>query len=139
MLYQTHARIHLDHIRFNLEGIRRAVGPERRILIAVKANAYGHGAVEVSRMAERIGINWLGIATVPEGMQLRQAGIQLPILKFNPMFAEEMLPEGVLALTCLPAQSARNNGRIRVNSLIACINRPNSKINHESSRYQRCE
>ena len=92
MLYQTHACIHLDHIQFNLEGIRRAVGPERRILIAVKANAYGHGAVEVSRMAERIGINWLGIATVPEGMQLRQAGIQLPILKFNPMFAEEMLP-----------------------------------------------
>lgn len=90
MLYQTHARIHLDHIRFNIEGIRKAIGPERKILIAVKANAYGHGAVEVSRMAEKIGVDWLGVASVPEGIQLRQAGIQLPILKFSPAFPEEM-------------------------------------------------
>src|SRR5512136_696844 len=90
MLYQTHARIHLDHIRFNIQGIRQAIGPERKILIAVKANAYGHGAVEVSRMAERIGVDWLGVATVPEGLQLRQAGIRLPILKFSPAFPEEM-------------------------------------------------
>lgn len=90
MLYQTHARIHLDNIRFNIEGIRHAVGLERKILIAVKANAYGHGAVEVARMAESIGVDWLGVATVPEGIQLRQAGIRLPILKFNPTFPEEM-------------------------------------------------
>lgn len=90
MLYQTHARIHLDNIQFNLEGIRRAVGSQRKILIAVKANAYGHGAVQVARMAERTGIDWLGVATVPEGIQLRQAGIRLPILKLNPTFPEEM-------------------------------------------------
>ncbi|MFA5892189.1 MAG: alanine racemase, partial [Actinomycetota bacterium] len=53
MLYQTHARVHLGNIRANIEGIRKAVGENRKILIAVKANAYGHGAVEVSRMAER--------------------------------------------------------------------------------------
>ena len=90
MLYQTHARIHLANIRFNIEGIRKAIGAERKILIAVKANGYGHGAVEVSRMAESIGVNWLGVATVPESIQLRQAGIRLPILKFNPAFPEEM-------------------------------------------------
>ena len=90
MLYQTHARIHLDNIRFNIEGIRKAVGAQRKILIAVKANGYGHGAVEVSRMAERIGVDWLGVATVPEGIQLREAGIHLPILKFSPAFPEEM-------------------------------------------------
>lgn len=90
MLYQTHARIHLANIRFNLEGIRKAVGPERKILTAVKADGYGHGAVEVSRLAERIGVDWLGVATIPEGIQLREAGIHLPILKFNPAFPEEM-------------------------------------------------
>lgn len=90
MLYQTHARIHLSNIRFNIEGIRRAIGPERKILIAVKANGYGHGAVEVSRMAACIGVDWLGVATIPEGLQLRQAGISLPILKFSPAFPEEM-------------------------------------------------
>ena len=81
MLYQTHVQVHLDNIRDNIESIRRRIGPERKILIAVKANAYGHGAVEVSRMAAEIGVNFLGIATVPEAMQLRQAGISLPILK----------------------------------------------------------
>src|SRR5512143_1225782 len=90
MLYQTHARIHLDNIRFNIDGIRQAVGPERKILIAVKANAYGHGAIQVSRLAQSIGVDWLGVATVPEVLQLRQAGIRLPILKFSPAFPEEM-------------------------------------------------
>jgi alanine racemase len=90
MLYQTHARIHLDNIRFNIEGIRKAIGTQRKILIAVKANGYGHGAVEVSRMAERIGVDWLGISTVPEGIEIRKAGVRLPILKFSPAFPEEM-------------------------------------------------
>ena len=90
MLYQTHARIHLDNIRFNIEGIRKAIGAQRKILIAVKANGYGHGAVEVSRIAERIGVDWLGVATVPEGIEIRKAGIRLPILKFSPAFPEEM-------------------------------------------------
>jgi len=96
MLYQTHARVHLQNIRANLDGIRGAVGADRKILIAVKANAYGHGAIEVSRMAEAAGIDWLGVATVPEGIQLREAGLQLPILKFSPTFPEEM-PAGVAA------------------------------------------
>lgn len=90
LLYQTHLRVHLANIRSNIEGIRAAVGPQRKILIAVKANGYGHGAVEISRMAEKIGVDWLGIATVPEGIQLRQAGIHLPVLKFSPAFEEEM-------------------------------------------------
>jgi alanine racemase len=90
MLYQTHVRVHLGNIRFNLEGIRNRVGADRKILIAVKANGYGHGAIEVSRLAQHIGIDWLGVATVPEALQLRAAGLRLPILKFNPVFPDEM-------------------------------------------------
>ena len=90
MLYQTHARIHLDNIRHNIQGIRQAIGAERKLLVSVKANAYGHGAVPVARLAEDSGVDWLSVATVPEGMELRQAGIHLPILKFSPLFAEEM-------------------------------------------------
>lgn len=55
------------------------------------------------------------------------------------MFAEEMLPEGVLALASVLAQSVSNNGKINVNSLLVFINRLSSKVNHEYSRYQRCE
>jgi alanine racemase len=51
MLYQTIAKIHLNNICYNIEGIRQAIGSERKILVAVKANGYGHGAVAVSRMA----------------------------------------------------------------------------------------
>ncbi len=90
MLYQTHARVHLGNIRRNLEGIRAAVGPGRKVLVAVKANGYGHGAVEVSKVAAEAGMDWLGVATVPEGLELRRAGIGLPILKLSPAFPEEM-------------------------------------------------
>jgi alanine racemase len=91
MLYQTHVRVHLNNIRSNIENIRKAIGPERKILIAVKADGYGHGAVEVSKMAEKIGVDWLGVATVPEAIELRLAGINMPILKFSPCFPEEMI------------------------------------------------
>ncbi len=89
MLYQTQARIHLGHIRDNLRAIRQAVGP-RKLLLAVKANAYGHGAVDVGRLAQACGVDWLGVATVPEGLQLRSADISLPILKLSPTFPQEM-------------------------------------------------
>ncbi|MBK9968966.1 MAG: alanine racemase [Holophagales bacterium] len=91
LLYATHARVHLGNIRDNLRAIRAAVGPERKILIAVKANGYGHGAVEVSRMAEATGTaDGLGVATVPEGLQLREAALRLPILKLGVTFPWEM-------------------------------------------------
>ena len=91
MLYQTHARVHLGNIRKNLEGIRKAVGPDRKVLIAVKANAYGHGSAQVSLMAEQLKLaDWLGVATVPEGIDLRKAGVRLPILKLSHAFPEEM-------------------------------------------------
>jgi len=90
MLYQTHLVIHLDHIRTNLLAIRRSIGPSRKLLICVKANGYGHGAVAVARMAETAGVDWLAVATVPEGLELRRAGVGLPILKLSQAFPEEM-------------------------------------------------
>ena len=90
MLYQTHVRINLANIRRNLESLRDYLGGTR-LLFAVKANAYGHGAVAIASMAERAGLaDWLGVATVPEGIELREAGLRLPILKFSPAFPEEM-------------------------------------------------
>ena len=126
LLYQTHARIHLDNIRYNIEGIRHAVGPGRKILIAVKANGYGHGAVELSRMAEIIGVDWLGVATVPEGMQLRQAGIKLPILKFSPAFPEEMaaaIENRIPFIHATYGFGEVHDGGMRIDSLMDLANR----------------
>ncbi len=80
----------LDHIRANLEAVRRRVG-DRKVLAAVKADAYGHGAVRVSRMIELTGAaDWLGVANVTEGVELRMAGIRLPILKLSVARGDEV-------------------------------------------------
>ena len=84
MTYPTTARTLLGNIEANLRGIRARVG-NRLVLAAVKANGYGHGAVAVASMIERRGAaDWLGVATVGEGQELREAGITLPILKLSP-------------------------------------------------------
>ncbi len=109
MLYATHARVHLDHIVANLVAIRAHVGGAA-VLLAIKANAYGHGAVQVGRAVEAAGAaDWLGVATVPEGVELREAGIGLPILKLSQAFPEE-LPAAVaagLVLTVVDEATAR--------------------------------
>ena len=90
MLYATHARVHLDHIVANLRAVKARVG-DRAVLLAIKANAYGHGAVPVAQAVEAAGAaDWLGVATVPEGIELRQAGITLPILKLSQVFETEL-------------------------------------------------
>ena len=90
MLYATHAVVNLSAIRRNLQKARE-LAAGRQVLVAVKADGYGHGAVEVARMVERTGAaDWLGIATVPEGLRLREVGITLPVLKLSHCFPEEL-------------------------------------------------
>jgi alanine racemase len=112
LLYQTHTVVHLNNIAANIQAIRKHVGSERKILIAVKANAYGHGSVAVSRMAEEIGVSWLGVATVPEGIEIREAEVKLPILKFSPAFPEEMeaaIAHNITLTVCDTANAASLN------------------------------
>jgi alanine racemase len=90
MLYATHARVHLDHIVANLRAIRAHVG-DRTVLLAIKGDAYGHGAVQVAQAAVRAGAaDWFGVATVPEGVELRRAGITVPILKLSHALDDEL-------------------------------------------------
>ena len=73
------AEIDIAVLRANINSIRRAVGPQTAVMAVVKADAYGHGIVEVARGALDAGALWLGVATVDEGISLREAGIQSPI------------------------------------------------------------
>ena len=76
----TWAEIDLDALAHNFRLIRECVGPDVKILAAVKANAYGHGAVECSRRLQSEGVDWFGVALPEEGIELRNAGITQPIL-----------------------------------------------------------
>jgi alanine racemase len=76
----TWAEIDLDALARNFGVIRAQVGPEMKILAAVKANAYGHGAVECARRLEAEGVDWFGVALPEEGIELRNSGISRPIL-----------------------------------------------------------
>ncbi len=64
----------------NVRQIRRSLSPGTALMAVVKADAYGHGAVTVAHTALQHGATWLGVATIPEGIELREAGIQAPIL-----------------------------------------------------------
>jgi alanine racemase len=71
--------VDLDALDGNLRRIR-AEAPGMQVLAVVKADAYGHGAVGVSRALEAAGVDWLGVALLEEGAEVRRAGIGLPIL-----------------------------------------------------------
>jgi len=76
----TRAEIDLDALAFNFRSVKTFVGDSVKYLAVVKADAYGHGAVECSRRLEAEGIDWLGVALPEEGLELRKAGIKGPIL-----------------------------------------------------------
>ncbi len=76
----TWAEIDLSALAHNYRLIRGHVGDDVKILAAVKANAYGHGAVECARRLEAEGCDWFGVALPEEGIELRNAGITRPIL-----------------------------------------------------------
>src|SRR5262245_42013102 len=76
----TWAEINLEALADNFDIVRKEVGPAVKVMAVVKANAYGHGAVECARRLGDAGADWFGIATPEEGIQLREAGITQPIL-----------------------------------------------------------
>ncbi|MCQ2580396.1 MAG: alanine racemase [Treponemataceae bacterium] len=79
----TQAHIHLDNLRKNIEVIKGFVNNNARICIPVKANAYGHGATRVAIAAIKSGADFLAVASIQEGIELREAGIVAPILSLS--------------------------------------------------------
>jgi len=96
----TKALIHLDNFRNNILAARSISGGHPKICVPVKANAYGHGAVDISRCALESGAEYLGVATVSEGEELRTAGITAPILLFAQAMPEE-IPD-IVSLDLIP-------------------------------------
>lgn len=76
----TWAEIHLDNLTFNFQSVKSFVGRDLKYMAVVKADAYGHGAVESAKCLEKAGIDWFGVALPEEGVELREAGIRKLIL-----------------------------------------------------------
>lgn len=72
--------VDLEALERNLAAIRSRMPPDTRTMAVVKADAYGHGAVGVSRTLAAAGVDWLGVALLEEGAEIRRAGIEVPIL-----------------------------------------------------------
>src|SRR5690554_3478568 len=73
------AEINLDNLRYNLAQIRRKLAGETEIMAVIKANAYGHGAIPLARTLVEEGVQRFGVAIPEEGLELREAGIKIPI------------------------------------------------------------
>ena len=83
--------IDLAALSHNVLQIRKLLSPGTQLMAVVKADAYGHGAVSVAQTALKSGASWLGVATIPEGIQLREAGIKAPILVLGATYTQEQI------------------------------------------------
>lgn len=88
-------------IQYNVSETRRLLGQRCRLMAVVKADAYGHGANEVAKIATAAGASYLGVATVDEGIELRKADFREPIL----LLAEP--PSKACHCCCIIASSLR--------------------------------
>ena len=79
-LKRTWAVIDLDALKENYEKLRRHIGRGVKFLGVVKADAYGHGAIQVSRVLQENGADYLAVSSIDEAMELRLGGITMPIL-----------------------------------------------------------
>ncbi len=103
------ADIDLDAITVNIQELKKVTAPGARFMAVVKANAYGHGGIEVARQALAGGADCLGVARVQEAVALRQAGIdgRLMVLNYTPPEFSHLALEHDLVLTVFDLDTAR--------------------------------
>jgi alanine racemase len=77
---RTRVIIHLDRFLDNLQAVRQRIGQNRLICVPVKADAYGHGALEIAKASLKAGVFCLGVTKAEEGQELRDGGIEAPVL-----------------------------------------------------------
>lgn len=85
----TKAIIYLENFRKNISIIKGLIPNKTKVCVPVKADAYGHGSIRIAKESEKIGVDFLAVATVDEGVELRKNGITLPILLLSLAIDEE--------------------------------------------------
>lgn len=117
---RTWAEIYLDNIRHNYEAIKNSLPEGCRFLGVVKADAYGHGALPVSRLLQEAGADYLAVSCLDEALELRRGGITMPILILGHTpyeYTDTLIREDITqTVTCLAkaleySEEARKLGR----------------------------
>jgi len=103
------AEINLAALERNLQRIQECVAPAA-VLAVVKADAYGHGATDVAHALQDAGADWLGVALLEEALELRRAGIALPILLLGPLQTDQL--DWVESFDLVPAVSSLEQIRL---------------------------
>ena len=101
--YRSWVEVDLDRYRQNCSEVRRLVGPSVKIMQVVKADAYGHGALQISKAAIKNGAACLGVANADEGMQLRFSGIEAQIVVLSPPTYSEI--DDIIKYELIPSVS----------------------------------
>src|SRR5512136_2891859 len=101
--YRSWVEVDLDNFIGNLKEIKRLIGPHVDFMQVVKADAYGHGAIEISQVALKNGARMLGVANADEGVQLRVSGIDAPIVILGPSTEPEI--EDIVKYNLTPSVS----------------------------------
>jgi len=109
----TEAVIDLNALAFNFHSSRSFIGTDVKYMAVVKADAYGHGAIECARRLEADGIDWFGVAIPEEGVEIRKAGVKTPILCLGSFWPgqEELLFEYGLTTVIYDIERARHLSR----------------------------
>ena len=89
---RVYAKIDLDAIAYNMEQMKQNIRPETKVMAVIKADGYGHGAVQIAEMMERWNYIWgFAVATLDEAVVLRTEGIQKPILVLGCVFPDQYM------------------------------------------------
>lgn len=121
------AIIYTENLKNNIVEIKKCLSPQTKLCIAVKADSYGHNAILTSKLAEEAGVEFLAVATVDEGIELRNAGIKCNILllsicipeEYESLFKYEITPlifdlENIKNLSAAADKFFNNNTKFKV-------------------------
>jgi alanine racemase len=105
--------VDLDALAQNVRGLKDRIGEQVTLMAVVKADAYGHGAVAAARTALLNGAEWLGVSSINEGLELRESGLDVPILLLNyvPVSAIQQALRHRLTVTLYDLDMARQYDR----------------------------
>lgn len=87
-IHKTRLEVDLNAITHNLNTFRKLLRPKTKIMVMVKAFAYGAGSLELTRLLQYQKVDYLGVAYVDEGVELRKSGVEVPIMVMNPTAAD---------------------------------------------------